>query len=90
MLLQPIRFRLPFSWHGAAGLFPNLAARLIARTGFHFWNKRTVCVFPSIVAGEPAKMLTMMATVAAPVVVLTTLIIVICEIRDAWHRNRIE
>lgn len=68
----------------------ELAGRLIARTGFHFWNKRAVCMFPSIVAREAAKMLTMMATLAAPVVVLTILIILACEIRDAWHRNRIE
>jgi hypothetical protein len=47
-------------------------------------------MFPSIVAREAAKMLTMMATLAAPVVVLTILIILACEIRDAWHRNRIE
>jgi uncharacterized paraquat-inducible protein A len=47
-------------------------------------------VFPSIVAREAAKMLTMLATFAAPVVVLTILIIVAFEIRDAWDRNRIE
>lgn len=47
-------------------------------------------MFPSIIALEPAKMLTMLATLAAPVVVLTILIIVVCEIRGAWDRNRIE
>lgn len=35
-------------------------------------------------------MLTIMATLAAPVVVLTTLMIVVYEIRDVWDRNRIE
>jgi hypothetical protein len=47
-------------------------------------------MFQSIGAREAAKMLTMLATLAAPVVVLTILIIVACEIRDVWDRNRIE
>jgi hypothetical protein len=36
------------------------------------------------------KMLTTLATLTAPVVVLTILIIAVCEIRDAWDRNRIK
>jgi hypothetical protein len=35
-------------------------------------------------------MLTTLATLTAPVVVLTILIIAVCEIRDAWDRNRIK
>jgi hypothetical protein len=47
-------------------------------------------MFSCIVARKAAKMLTMLATLAAPVVVLTILIIVGCEIRDVWDRDRIE
>jgi hypothetical protein len=36
------------------------------------------------------KMLTTLATLTAPIVVLTILIIVVCEIKDAWERNRIK
>ncbi|SHN83829.1 hypothetical protein SAMN05444170_5665 [Bradyrhizobium erythrophlei] len=35
-------------------------------------------------------MLTTLATLIAPIVVLTILIIVVCEIKDAWERNRIK
>jgi hypothetical protein len=35
-------------------------------------------------------MLTTLATLTAPIVLLTILIIVVCEIRDAWERNRIK
>jgi hypothetical protein len=31
-----------------------------------------------------------LATLTAPIVLLTILIIVVCEIRDAWERNRIK
>jgi hypothetical protein len=57
---------------------------------FQFGNKPRICMFSCIVARKAAKMLTMLATLAAPVVVLTMLIIVACEIRDVWDRNRIE
>jgi hypothetical protein len=35
-------------------------------------------------------MLTTLATLIAPIVVPTILIIVVCEIKDAWERNRIK
>lgn len=79
----------PVPAHQAAPV-PDPCAGPVFRPEFQFWNNLRVWMFPSIVAREAAKMLTMLATFAAPVVVLTILIIVACEIRDAWDRNRVE
>lgn len=47
-------------------------------------------MFPEIVARKAAKKLTMLAALAAPIVGLTIVLIVACEIRDIWGRNRIK
>jgi hypothetical protein len=54
------------------------------------WNKSPLCEFWALSLGGLQKMLTTLATLTPPVVVLTILIVAVYEIKDAWDRSRIK
>jgi hypothetical protein len=49
------------------------------------WNKPTLCTFTGIGA-RGRKMLTILAILSGPILVATIVMIIVFEIRDAWHR----
>lgn len=90
-LAETLRAQFGFRSHGTGRLACFRTSRPVDRRDrVSFLEQKDGLRVSSIVAGEPAEMLTIMATLAAPVVVLTTLMIVVYEIRDVWDQNRIE